>query len=97
MINFTCFGTASPASAPLPPGALVIDRSSEPARYTLDVGSLWRTSIAATCPGHGSTTVGMDVPGRLIVEGTLSGNGTAIIGNTVQNGIVWDWALTSQL
>jgi len=97
VINFTCFGTASPASAPLPPGALVIDRSVTPARYTLDVGSIWRTNIAASCPGHGSTTVGMDVPGRLVVEGTVSGDGTAINGTTVQNGVAWDWALTSQL
>jgi hypothetical protein len=97
VIPFTWFGTASPASAALPPGALVIDRSVSPARYTLDVGSTWHTRIAGTCPGHGSATVGMDVPGRLVVEGTLSGDGTAINGSTVLNGVVWEWALTSQL
>lgn len=97
VINITCTGSASPATVALPPGALTMDRSVEPARYTLDVGSLWNTVITGTCPGHGTASVGMTVPGRLVVEGTVGGNGTRIEGTTSQNHITWDWALTSQL
>jgi hypothetical protein len=97
VLNFTCTGSASPATVPLPPGALTIDSSVEPPRYTLDVGSLWNTVITGVCPGHGTATVPMQVPGRLIVEGTIGNNGTRIEGTTSQNHITWDWALTSEL
>jgi hypothetical protein len=97
VVNITCSGVASPGSIELPPGALVIDRSVNPARYSLDVGSIWRTTITATCPGHGTASVPMDVPGRLVIEGTLNGDGSTIEGTAVQNGVSWDWALTSQL
>ncbi|HEX6723177.1 MAG TPA: hypothetical protein VF107_16540, partial [Burkholderiaceae bacterium] len=97
VLNFTCSGSASPATVPLPPGALTIDASVNPPRYTLDVGSVWNTMITGVCPGHGTATVGMTVPGRLVVEGTIGGNGTRIEGTTSQNHITWDWALTSQL
>lgn len=97
VIEITCTGSVSPSSAALPPGALVIDRSVSPARYTLDVGSLWRTTLAGSCPGHGSGSVAFDVPGRLMVEGKVDGNGTSITGTAVLNGIAWDWALSSQL
>jgi hypothetical protein len=96
VIEITCTGTVSPSSAVLPPGALVIDRSVNPPRYTLDVGSLWPTTLTGVCP-DGSGSVGFEVPGRLIVEGTVSGNGSSITGNAVINGIAWDWALSSQL
>jgi hypothetical protein len=97
VINYTCYGTPSPATVPLPPGALTIDSSVEPPRYTLDVGSIWNTVISGYCPGNGSGSVPMEVPGRLVVEGTLGGNGTKIEGTTSQNHITWDWALTSEL
>lgn len=97
VINITCSGSASPGTVPLPPGALTIDRSVEPARYTLDVGSVWNSVVTGTCPGHGTASVGITVPGRLVVEGTVGGNGTTIEGTTSQNHITWDWALTNQL
>ncbi len=96
-IDMGCSGVVSPASAALPPGALEIDRSVEPARYKLDIGSIWRSNVTGSCPGQGSTTVAMDVPAHLVVEGTLSGNGTLITGQTVQNTIAWDWAFSSEL
>jgi hypothetical protein len=97
VLNYTCTGSASPATVPLPPGALTIDTSVEPPRYTLDVGSLWNTMITGVCPGHGTATVPMEVPGQLMVEGTVGGSGTKIEGTTSQNHITWDWALTSEL
>lgn len=97
VIEIVCSGTVSPSSVALPPGALVIDRSVNPPRYTLDVGSLWRTTLTGSCPGQGSGSVAFDVPGRLMVEGTVDGNGTSITGNAMVNGIAWDWALSSQL
>lgn len=97
VIEITCTGTATPSSAPLPPGALVIDASANPPRYTLDAGSVWRTVVAGHCPGHGSGSVAFDVPGRLVVEGTVGGDGTSISGQQVLGGVAWDWALTSQL
>jgi len=97
VLNYTCTATATPGSTTLPPGALTLDRSVDPPRYTLDVGSLWQTVIAGSCPGNGSTSVGMTVPGRLQVSGTVGGNGDTINGTASQNGIEWDWALTSQL
>lgn len=96
VIEITCTGTVSPSSAALPPGALVIDRSVNPPRYTLDVGSLWRTTLTGVCP-DGSGSVGFEVPSRLMVEGRVEGNGTSITGTAVVNGIAWDWALSSQL
>lgn len=97
VIEITCTGSVSPSSAVLPPGALVIDRSVNPPRYTLDVGSVWRNTLTGSCPGQGSGSVAFDVPGRLLVEGTVDGNGSSITGNAVVNGIAWDWALSSQL
>ena len=82
---------------PLPPGALTIDASVDPPRYTLDVGSVWNTVITGVCPGHGTASVGMAVPGRLVVEGTVGGNGNRIEGTISQNHITWDWSLTSEL
>lgn len=96
-IDLGCNGVVSPATVALPPGALEVDRSVEPARYTMDIGSIWRSAVTATCPGQGSTTVAFDVPARLVVEGTVSGDGTLIKGNTVQNTVAWDWAFTSEL
>jgi hypothetical protein len=96
-IDMGCSGVVSPATVALPPGALTVDRSVEPARYTLDIGSVWRSSVTGSCPGQGSTTVAFDVPARLIVEGTVSGDGTLITGQTVQNTIAWDWAFSSEL
>jgi hypothetical protein len=96
VINGTCSGTASPDSVPLPPGALVIDRNAQPARYRLDVGSVWNTVVTAVCPdGQGSATA--PVFGQLVVEGTLSLDGTTIEGSTSQFGVTWQWALTSRL
>lgn len=96
VIDNTCSASASPGTVALPPGALTIDRSVDPARYTLDVGSLWNTTITGTCPGHGSTSVGMLVPGRLQVEGTVGGDGTLIQGSTSMNGIFWGWSLKAE-
>lgn len=96
-IDMGCSGVVSPATVALPPGSLTVDRSVEPARYTLDIGSIWRSSVTGSCPGQGSTTVAMDVPARLVVEGTVSGNGTLITGQTVQNTIAWDWSFSSEL
>ena len=97
VIEITCTGSVSPSSAVLPPGALVIDRIVNPPRYTLDVGSVWRNTLTGSCPGQGSGSVAFDVPGRLLVEGTVDGNGSSITGNAVVNDIAWDWALGSQL
>lgn len=97
VIEISCSGSVSPNSTVLPPGALVIDRSVNPPRYSLDVGSVWRTTLTGSCPGHGSGSVAFDVPGHLLVEGTVTGNGTAITGNAMVGGIAWDWALSSQL
>lgn len=96
VINNTCTATPSPGTVALPPGALTIDRSVEPARYTLDVGSLWNTTITGSCPGHGSGSTGMLVPGRLQVEGTVGGDGTLIQGSTSMNGIFWGWSLKAE-
>jgi hypothetical protein len=97
VLNYTCTGSALPDTVPLPPGALTIDASVEPPRYKLDVGSVWNTAITGVCPGHGTATVPMQVPGQLVVEGTIGGNGKQIEGTTSQNHITWDWALTSEL
>jgi hypothetical protein len=97
VINIVCTASPTPATVPLPPGALTIDRSVEPARYRLDVGSLWDTAISGTCPGGGFANVPLRVPGQLIVEGTVSGNGTKIEGTTSQNHITWNWSLSNQL
>jgi hypothetical protein len=96
VIPMGCTGTVSPATVALPPGALVIDDSTTPARYSLDVGSVWRSALTGSCPGHGSATVAFDVPGRLVVDGTLTRNGTTLEGFAALNGIAWDWALTRQ-
>jgi hypothetical protein len=97
VIEIACTGSVSPSTAALPPGSLVIDDSVSPPRYSLDVGSVWRNVVTAHCPGHGSTSVGFDVQSRLVVEGTVEGDGTAITGHQVVNGIAWEWALSSQL
>lgn len=97
VVDITCTGSASPAEVPLPAGSLVIDRSVEPPTYKLDMGSVWTTTISASCPGHGSTSVRMDVPGRLIAEGTVSGNGTKIEGQATLNGVQWNWSFSSEL
>lgn len=96
VIDISCDGETSPSSAPLPPGALTIDRSVEPWRYTLDVGSFWPTVTFAACP-NGSASVGWEVPSHIVVEGTVSGDGTKIEGQAVVNGVLWEWALTSEL
>ncbi|WP_325478031.1 hypothetical protein [Piscinibacter sp.] len=97
VIEIVCSATPSPATVPLPPGALTIDRSVQPARYRLDVGSVWDTMIAGTCPDGGFANVPARVPGQLIVEGTLSADGTRIEGTTSQSHVTWNWSLTNQL
>ena len=97
VVNLVCTASPSPATVPLPPGALTIDRGVQPARYRLDTGSLWDTRIAGTCPGGGFANVPMRVPGRLVVEGTLSEDGTRIEGTAFQEGVTWSWALTNRL
>jgi hypothetical protein len=97
VINITCTGSASPATVPLPPGLLKIDRSTTPAHYTLDVGSLWNTVITGTCPGVGTASVGMVVPGEVQAQGSVSADGTRIDGSATLNNIQWEWSLSSQL
>jgi hypothetical protein len=93
VINIGCVASASPSTAPLPPGALKIDSSSSPARYQLDVGSLWNTVITGSCPGRpGQASVAMLVPGRLQVSGTVSGDGRRVEGRTTANGVDWSWS-----
>jgi hypothetical protein len=96
VIDIHCDGEVSLATVPLPPGALTIDRSVEPPRFALDVGSVWNTVLSATCP-NGSGSIDMEVPSQVQFEGTVGGNGTKIEGQTSQGGIVWDYALTSEL
>jgi len=97
VIDITCSGSASPSTVPLPPGLLKIDRSTTPPHYTLDVGSLWNTTISGTCPGRGGTSVAMVVPGQLQAQGSVSADGTLIEGTAHLNNIQWDWSFTSQL
>ncbi len=96
VLEFTCTATVSPSSTTLSPGALVIDRSTTPATYTLDVGAVWNSTVTGTCPGQGSASVGMAVPGRLQASGTVGANGS-INGTATIGGVAWDWALTSAL
>jgi hypothetical protein len=91
--NRGCSGTAAPASAPMPPAVLVIDRSTSPARYTLDVGSTWNTQITGTCP-DGTATVPMQVPGRLQASGTVSADGRRIEGERTSGSLRWEWFLS---
>lgn len=94
VVNVSCTASATPSTTSLPPGALVIDRSTEPPTYALDVGSLWNTVITGTCPGHpGPSSVPMTVPGRLQVNGTVTANGRRIEGQARLNNIDWVWAL----
>jgi hypothetical protein len=98
VVPVTCTGFATPGSVPLPPGSLKIDRSTSPPRYTLEVGSDWDTVITGSCPGHGSASVPMKVRStHLVLEGTVSGDGTRIEGQALINGVQWEWALSSQL
>jgi hypothetical protein len=97
VVSIVCTARASPDTAPLPPGALVIDRSVQPARYRLDVGSLWTTQVSGSCPGRGAVSVPAPVPGQLVVEGTLGADSPAIEGSALLNGIRWQWALTNRL
>lgn len=97
VVPVTCSGFATPGTVALPPGRLTIDTSSNPPRYTLDVGSEWDTAITGNCPGHGSATVPMTVRTHLQLEGTVSGDGTRIEGQAFIDGVQWDWALTSEL
>lgn len=91
--NIHCTVSASPASTALPPGLLKIDRSTQPATYVLDFGSLWNTTISGVCPGNpGGSSVPMTVPGQLQVSGPLSADGQLIQGSTVIGGIRWDWS-----
>ena len=96
VLEFTCTATVSPSSTTLPPGALVIDRSTTPATYTLDVGAIWNSTVTGTCPGQGSASVGMVVPGRLQASGTVGADGS-INGTATLGGVAWDWAMTSAL
>lgn len=96
VINIVCTGTASPASTALPPGLLAIDRSVEPNRYTLDVGSVWNTTISGHCP-DGSGTAPMTVPGRFQTQGEVSADGKRIWGVLVTPGISWSWSLEKRL
>lgn len=98
IVEITCRATSSPSSVALPPGRLTIDRSTEPATYTLEVGSFWDTVTTGTCPGQpGQAVIPWTVPGLLTVTGTVGGNGTRIEGREVVNGVEWDWSLTSEL
>lgn len=96
VIPMGCTGVVSPATVALPPGALVIDESTNPASYSLDVGSIWSTVLTGSCPGGGSGSVAFDVPGRLVIEGTLTRDGSTLEGFASLNGVAWDWALSRQ-
>lgn len=96
VVPMGCTGVVSPSTVALPPGALVIDESTTPARYSLDVGSIWSTVLTGSCPGGGSGSVAFDVPGRLVIEGTLTRDGTTLEGFAALNGVAWDWALARQ-
>lgn len=89
--NITCTGSAAPATATLPKGTLVIDRSASPPRYTLDIGSTWATVITGTCPGNGSASVPMQVPGRLQASGEVSADGRRIEGSSGSGDLRWEW------
>lgn len=97
VVDIVCSATPSPATVPLPPGALVIDRSVQPARYRLDVGSVWDSVLTGRCPEGPVVNVPVRVPGQLVVEGTLSADGQRIEGATSQNHVEWNWALTRGL
>lgn len=91
--NRGCSGSASPDSAPMPTAVLVVNRSSSPGTYTLDVGSTWNTAITGTCP-DGTGTVPMEVPGRLQASGTLSADGRRIEGERTTGHLRWEWFLS---
>jgi hypothetical protein len=92
VVNLHCTASATPSTAALPAGALVVDTRSVPARYTLDLGSLWPTVITGTCPGQpGQAQVSMTVPGRLQVEGTVSADGRRIVGSATLGNVAWTW------
>lgn len=97
VINIVCTASASPSSAPLPPGALVIDPSVDPPRYTLDAGSVWTSMISGTCPGQGWGQGAMSVPGQLQIDGEVADEGRRIEGAAVMNGVRWTWSLHKQL
>lgn len=92
VVNIHCTASATPSTAALPPGALVVDNRTVPARYTLDLGSLWPTVISGTCPGRpGQAHVPMTVPGRLQVDGTVSADGRRIVGSATLGNVAWNW------
>lgn len=97
VINITCVATPSPATIPLPPGALTIDRSVQPARYTLDVGSFWETRLSGSCPDGSGSGIPARGGRQLVVQGTLSADGTRIDGSLFDAGVTWTWSLTNQL
>lgn len=86
----------APDTVALPPGALTIDHSVDPPRYTLDVGSDWATVNTVTCHGQVIESP-VTVPSRLQVQGTVGGNGTRIEGEAEIDGIRWSWSLSSEL
>lgn len=91
-----CRWSWAPDTVALPPGALSIDHSVDPPRYTLDVGSDWVTANTVNCFGQ-VVVSDVTVPSRLQVQGTVGGNGTRIEGQAEVNGIRWSWSLSSEL
>lgn len=86
-----CTPTASPAERPLADAWLEIDERSSPPRYTLHAGSLWDATVAGSCPGLGSASVPMRVPGLLEASGTLGADGR-VSGERTTGDLRWEWS-----
>lgn len=86
-----CTPTASPAEQPLEDAWLEIDERSSPPRYVLQAGSLWDATVSGACPGLGSASVPMRVPGRLEASGTLAPDG-AVRGERRDGDLRWSWS-----
>lgn len=86
-----CTPTASPAERPLADAWLEIDERSSPPRYRLHAGSLWDATVAGSCPGLGSASVPMRVPGLLEASGTLAADGS-VSGQRTTGDLHWEWS-----
>jgi hypothetical protein len=86
-----CTPTASPAERPLADAWLEIDERSSPPRYTLHAGSVWDATVAGSCPGLGSASVPMRVPGLLEASGTLAADGS-VSGQRRTGDLHWEWS-----
>jgi len=88
-----CTATVEPAVQPLPPGALRIDTSTNPPRYSFEAGNVWDAVVHGRC-ANGAASIPMRVPGRLEASGTLSVDGTTIAGVLDHGELRWEWSFS---